>query len=83
MERLNGAGNRWQETKHPLFLVLGHFMSFTHSRTAWILRGDLGDKIALTGSGDAVLLMGTAPAESYKDGVLATCMNGQFRLQEC
>jgi len=63
---------------HPILSDPNSGMSFTRARTKWIWSGDLGDRMALTGNGDAILLMGTNPSENYKDGVLATCMNGQL-----
>lgn len=64
---------------HPILKEPNSGMSFTKVVTHWSYN-DLGDLVALTGQGDAQILMGTKSNERSRDGVLTTCMNGQFTL---
>jgi hypothetical protein len=54
---------------------------FTKVLDTWLWSFDLGSKMAMTGKGDAQLLIGTKPTEKFKDGTLAVCMGGQLILQ--
>ena len=66
---------------HPLLQDPHAGMTFTRARDKWFWSFDLGSKMALTGQGDAQLLLGTDAQDPSKDGVLATCMGGQMTLQ--
>ena len=66
---------------HPILSDPNSGLSFTKARTKWIPSGDLGDKMAMTGSGDVQFLMGTNATSQNRDAVLATCMDGQLTLQ--
>lgn len=68
-------------TSHPILSEPNSGLSFTKARTKWLASGDLGDLMALTGSGDAQFLMSTNATKKDRDGVLATCMKGQLTLQ--
>jgi hypothetical protein len=68
-------------TGHPIMSEPNSGLSFTKARTKWLLSGDLGDLMALTGSGDAQFLMSTDATKKDRDAVLATCMQGQLTLQ--
>ena len=67
-------------SSHPILNDPNSGLSFTKARTKWIPSGDLGDLMALKGSGDAQFLMGRNATQSDRDGVLATCMGGQLTL---
>jgi hypothetical protein len=67
--------------RHPVLLEPNSGMTFTKARDTWLWSFDLGSQMALTGQGDAVLLLGTNATEPYQDGVLAVCMGGQLILQ--
>lgn len=67
-------------SSHPLLSQPNTGLSFTRARDKWLYSGDLGDLMALTGSGDAQLLMGTNAQDNTRDGVLATCLGGQLTL---
>lgn len=64
---------------HPILREPNSGLSFTKAVAYWPYN-DLGDLVALTGHGDAQILMGTKATENSRDGVLTTCMNGQFTL---
>lgn len=66
---------------HPVMTNPNSGMSFTRARDKWLWTFDLGSKMALTGQGDAQLLIGTSPNEEGMDGTLAVCMGGQLTLQ--
>jgi hypothetical protein len=67
-------------SSHPILSDPNSGLSFTKARTKWVPSGDLGDLMALTGSGDAQLLMATDATKRDRDAVLSTCMNGQLTL---
>ncbi len=56
-------------------------MSFTRVRDYWAWAIFVGTKMAMTGTGDASLLLGTNSQEKYKDGTLAVCMGGRLTIQ--
>ena len=56
-------------------------MRFTNVLTTWLASGDLGSLMALTGSGDAQLVLSSSSSSQTRDGVLATCLGGQLTLQ--
>ncbi len=64
---------------HPILNQPNSGLNFTKAIAFWPYN-DLGDLVALTGQGDAQILMGTKANERSRDGVLTTCMNGQFTL---
>ncbi len=66
-------------TSHPILKEPNSGLSFSKAVGYWPYN-DLGDLVALTGQGDAQILMGTKANEKSRDGVLTTCMNGQFTL---
>ncbi len=66
---------------HPVMTTPNSGMAFTRARDTWLWTFDLGSKMALTGQGDAQLLIGTSPNEDGQDGTLAVCMGGQLTLQ--
>lgn len=66
-------------TNHPILKEPNSGLSFSKAVAYWPYN-DLGDLVALTGQGDAQILMGTKANEKSRDGVLTTCMNGQFTL---
>jgi hypothetical protein len=65
---------------HPVMTTPNGGLSFTKARDKWLWSFDLGDHTALTGRGDAVLLIGNDATSDYKDGVLTVCMGGQMTL---
>ncbi len=65
----------------PLLTDPNTTMAFTKAMDTWIWSFDLGTKMALTGTGDGQLLIGTNAQESYRDGTLAVCMDGQVTIQ--
>jgi hypothetical protein len=67
--------------QHPVLEQPNSGLSFTRARDTWLWSFDLGSKMALTGNGDAQLLLGTNAQERYMDGTLAVCMGGQLTLQ--
>lgn len=67
--------------EHPLLTTPNAGLTFTRARDTWLFSFDLGSLMALTGRGDAVLLLGTKATEPYRDGTLAVCMGGQLILQ--
>lgn len=66
-------------TDHPILKEPNSGLTFSKAVAYWPYN-DLGDLVALTGQGDAQILMGTKANEKSRDGVLTTCMNGQFTL---
>ncbi|MEW5869763.1 MAG: hypothetical protein AB1894_10850 [Chloroflexota bacterium] len=66
---------------HPVLSQPNSGMSFTYALDTWLFSFDLGSLMALTGSGDAQLLLGTNATEKYQDGTLAVCLGGQLTLQ--
>lgn len=66
---------------HPILNEPNSGMSFTKARDKWLLTFDLGSLMALTGSGDAMLLLGTNATKEYQDGGLAVCKGGQLIIQ--
>ena len=54
-------------------------LSFTKAIPFWPY-SDLGDLVALTGQGDASILLGRKANERSRDGVLTSCMGGQLTL---
>jgi hypothetical protein len=67
-------------SSHPVMTTPNGGLSFTKARDKWLWSFDLGDHTALTGRGDAVLLLGTDASSNYKDGVLTVCKGGQLTL---
>jgi hypothetical protein len=65
---------------HPVMTTPNGGLSFTKARDKWLWSFDLGDHTALTGRGDAVLLIGSDATSDYKDGVLTVCKGGQLTL---
>ena len=68
-------------SSHPLLSDPRSTTRFTRARDKWLFSFDLGSLMALNGTGDAVLLLGTKADEPYKNGTLASCMAGQLILQ--
>jgi hypothetical protein len=66
---------------HPVLSEPNSGMTFTRANDFWFWSFDLGSKMALTGNGDAALLVGTDATEKFQDGTLAVCMNGQLTMQ--
>jgi hypothetical protein len=66
---------------HPVLNQPNSGLSFTKVLDTWLSSFDLGSLMALTGKGDAQLLLGTNAKETYMDGALAVCMGGQLTLQ--
>ncbi len=66
---------------HPVLSDPNSGMSFTNALDTWLWAFDLGSKMALTGQGDAVMLLGTNAQETVQDGTLAVCMGGRLILQ--
>jgi hypothetical protein len=66
---------------HPVLTQPNSGMTFTRVRDYWAWAIFLGSKMALTGTGDAALLLGTDSKERYKDGTLAVCMGGRLTIQ--
>jgi hypothetical protein len=66
---------------HPVLSQPNSGLAFTRARDTWLTFGQLGSQLALTGKGDAVLLLGTKTQEQYKDGTLAVCMGGRLIIQ--
>jgi hypothetical protein len=64
---------------HPIMKEPNSGLSFSKAVAYWPYN-DLGSLMSLTGQGDAQLLMGTKATENARNGVLATCMEGQFTL---
>ena len=68
-------------SQHPIMNNPNGGLSFTKSLNTWLFSMDLGSKMAYTGRGDAVFLMGTKPQDEVKDATLVTCLGGQLILQ--
>ncbi len=66
---------------HPVLNEPNRGLSFTQARDTWLWSYDLGSQMALTGQGDAQLLIGTDPQQEGQDATLAVCRNGQLTLQ--
>ncbi|MBN2547823.1 MAG: hypothetical protein JXB15_01595 [Anaerolineales bacterium] len=66
---------------HPILNEPNSGMSFTKARDKWLFSFDLGSLMALTGTGDAMLLLGTNATKEYQDGALAVCKGGQLIIQ--
>jgi hypothetical protein len=67
--------------QHPIMNDPNGGLKFTRARDKWLLSMDLGSKMALTGRGDAIFLLGTDAQSDFKDGTLAVCMKGHLILQ--
>jgi hypothetical protein len=68
-------------SSHPVLSNPNAGMTFTNALDTWLWSFDLGSLMAVTGQGDAQLLLGTKAQEAYQDGTLAVCMGGQLILQ--
>jgi hypothetical protein len=68
-------------SQHPIMNDPNSGMKFTRARDKWIPSLDLGSKMALTGGGDAIFLIGTNAQSDFKDGTLAVCNNGHLIIQ--
>ena len=66
---------------HPVMSDPNSGFKFTRVRDYWAWSIFLGTKMALTGTGDANLLVGTKSQEKYQDGTLAVCMGGRLTIQ--
>ena len=67
--------------QHPVMNDPNGGLKFTRARDKWLYSMDLGSKMALTGRGDAIFLLGTDAQSDFKDGTLAVCMQGHLILQ--
>ncbi len=68
-------------SSHPVLTDPNAGMSFTKALDTWLWSYDLGSLMAVTGQGDAQLLLGTKAQDAYQDGTLAVCLGGQLILQ--
>jgi serine/threonine protein kinase len=69
----------WLDESHPLLSTPNRVKPPSYPYPTWI--GDVGDLIALSGSGDATLVGGLFPRRKSDYGVLATCLGGRMVLQ--
>ena len=69
----------WLEPDNPLFTIYKTVPPLITPNIYWA--GDAGDLMKISGTGDAVLLAGTQPAEKSSYGVLTSCMQGRMILQ--
>jgi hypothetical protein len=65
---------------HPVLSEPNTGMQFTNPDTRWLASKDLGDKVSLTGTGDAQLLIGLDPTQDAEMGVLTSCLDGRLTL---
>lgn len=68
-------------TLHPILSEPNSGMRFTNVLDTWLASGDLGSLMALTGSGDAQLLLSSKSTTKDRDGTLAVCKGGKLILQ--
>jgi hypothetical protein len=66
---------------NPIMQSPNSGLAFTKARDTWFFSYDLGSKMALTGNGDAQMLLGRNAQDPTRDGTLASCMGGQLTLQ--
>jgi len=66
---------------HPVMTTPNSGLSFTRVRDYWAWVPFVGTQLALTGTGDGVLLVGTKSQEQYRDGTVAVCMGGRLTIQ--
>lgn len=66
---------------HPILSEPNSGMRFTNVLDTWLASGDLGSLMALTGTGDAQLLLSSKSNTKDRDGTLAVCMGGKLILQ--
>ncbi len=64
---------------HPILKDPNAGLVFSKAISFWSYN-DLGDLMHLTGRGDAQLLIGRNATDNSRNGVLASCMNGQITL---
>jgi hypothetical protein len=69
----------WWDSMHPIFTEPNTVMPLLHYNRYWA--NQTGDRIRLTGNGDAVLLAGLSSKPSNDGGVLATCYGGRVIIQ--
>ena len=69
----------WWDSAHPIFTEPNVILPLLHYNRYWA--NQTGDRIRLTGSGDAVLLAGLSSKPSADGGVIATCMEGRMIIQ--
>jgi len=67
--------------QHQIMTTPNSGMTFTRVRDYWAWTPFVGTQLALTGTGDGVLLVGTKSQEKYKDGTLGVCMGGKLTIQ--
>jgi hypothetical protein len=65
---------------HPLLTEPNSRLQFTNPDTRWLSSRDLGDRVAVTGAGDAQLLIGLDATQDAEQGVLTSCLDGRLTL---
>ena len=69
----------WWVPDHPIFNEPNTVLPLLHYSRYWAAQ--TGDKIRLSGAGDATLLAGLQTQPQSQEGVLATCMQGRVIFQ--
>ena len=69
----------WWVPTHPIFNEPNTVLPLIHYNRFWA--NQTGDKIRLSGSGDAVLLAGVQVQPQSQEGVMAVCMEGRVVFQ--
>ncbi len=69
----------WWNSTHPIFNEPNTVLPLLHYSRYWA--NQTGDKIRLSGSGDAELIAGLSAKPSANEGVLAVCMEGRMIVQ--
>lgn len=69
----------WWEPTHPIFNEPNTVLPLIHFNRYWA--NQTGDRIRLSGSGDATLLAGLVASKSSDGAVLATCYEGRVIIQ--
>ncbi len=69
-----------QGVQHPILMQPNQGIGFSRALNTWLWTYDLGSLMALTGKGDAQLLMVGNSGDAAQDGVVASCMQGKLTL---
>jgi hypothetical protein len=69
----------WWDSTHPIFTEPNTVLPLLHYNRYWA--NQTGDRIRLSGSGDATLLAGLAAQKASDGAVLATCYDGRVIVQ--
>jgi hypothetical protein len=69
----------WWDSTHPIFTEPNTVLPLLHYNRYWA--NQTGDRIRLTGNGDAELLAGLSSKPGNDGGVLAVCLEGRMIVQ--